>query len=217
MTTDTSATSRAREAASTATDETRHVAGVAAEEARSVAADATNQVRDLAGQTLGDLRSQAEDQGRQQKDKLTGTLTTFGDELGSMAENGSGLAADVAREVGDRAQTLARHLDGREPRELLDDVRRFARQRPGTFLLGALAAGVVVGRLARSTKDAAAAADAGLGSSTGSPSHRSELPATPDATPMHASQSQPIQPPSMTSPGAPVSSPSAADPLGPAL
>ncbi len=76
-----------------------------------------------------------------------------------MAQNGSGLAADVAHQVAERARSLSRHLDGREPSELLDDVRRFARQRPGTFLLGALAAGVIVGRLARGTKDAIDAAE----------------------------------------------------------
>jgi len=32
-------------------------------------------------------------------------------------------------------------------------VRGFARRRPGTFLLGALAAGIVAGRLARGAKD----------------------------------------------------------------
>jgi hypothetical protein len=49
---------------------------------------------------------------------------------------------------------MASHLDGKEPSELLDDVRQFARRRPGTFLLGALAAGVVVGRLTRGAKAA---------------------------------------------------------------
>ena len=77
-----------------------------------------------------------------------------------MSEHGSGLAAGVAAEVADRARSLSRQLDQREPSEILDDVRRFARQRPGTFLLGALAAGVVVGRLLRGTKDAVEAAEA---------------------------------------------------------
>ena len=73
---------------------------------------------------------------------------------------GPGLAADLAQEVADRARSLSRHLDQREPGELLDDVRRFARQRPGTFLLGALAAGVIAGRLLRGTRDAVEEAEA---------------------------------------------------------
>jgi len=135
------------------------MAGVAAEEAKNVAAEAKHRARSLVSEARSQVQDQVDDQSRQQKDLLAGTLNTFGDDLASMAQNGSGLAADVAHEVADRARSLSRHLDGREPSELLDDVRRFARQRPGTFLLGALAAGVVVGRLARGTKDAIEAAE----------------------------------------------------------
>jgi hypothetical protein len=56
--------------------------------------------------------------------------------------------------MSDRARQVGARLDGREPQELLDDVRGFARRRPGTFLLGSLAAGVLVGRLLRGAKDA---------------------------------------------------------------
>ena len=137
------------------------MAGVAADEAKTVAAEATEHARNVLGEARTQLTGQVDDQTRQQKDLLASTLGTFGDDLASMAESGSGLASDVAHEVADRARSLSQHLDGREPSELLDDVRRFARQKPGVFLLGALAAGVVVGRLARGTKDAIEAADGG--------------------------------------------------------
>ena len=152
--TDTSTTERAQQAASTAADQSRHVAGVAADEAKGVASEAAQQARSVVDDAVGQVREQLDDQGRQQRDRLAGTLASFGDDLGQMAESSSGLAADVAQEVAERARSLARHLDGREPSDLLDDVRRFARQRPGTFLLGALATGVVAGRLLRGTKDA---------------------------------------------------------------
>ena len=58
------------------------------------------------------------------------------------------------QQVAEQARGLASQLDDREPSELLEDVRRFARRRPGTFLLGALAAGIVVGRLTRGAKAA---------------------------------------------------------------
>jgi hypothetical protein len=82
-------------------------------------------------------------------------MRTFSEDLENMASQGQGgLAGQLAREVADRARSLSTHLEQREPRDLLDDVRDFARRKPGTFLLGALAAGVVAGRLARGTKDA---------------------------------------------------------------
>jgi hypothetical protein len=52
--------------------------------------------------------------------------------------------------------SLGRWLDSHGPDEVLDEVRSFARRRPGTFLLIAAGAGVVLGRLTRGLKDAPA-------------------------------------------------------------
>ena len=193
--TDTGTTEQAKQTASTAADEGKHVAGVAAGEVKGVASEAVGQARGVVDDAVGQVRGQLDDQGRQQKDRLSGTLATFGDDLGRMAEGGSGLAADLAHELADRTRSWSRHLDGREPTELLDDVRRFARQRPGTFLLGALAAGVVVGRLVRGTKDAVEAAEA-----QGSPLM---TPGVPNTTDVHASYGQPTEPPPVRTPPSP--------------
>jgi hypothetical protein len=195
---------RAQQAASSAADESKRVAGVAAEEAKNVASEATAHARNLVSEARGQLQGQVDDQSRQQKDLLATTLGTFGDDLATMAENGSGLAADVAHEVAERARSLSRHLDGREPRELLDDVRRFARQRPATFLLGALAAGVVVGRLARGTKDAVEAAEGADVKPDGQDAPR-VTPGAPDTTSVRAIHAQPTI--DAGSPGSPASGP----------
>jgi hypothetical protein len=60
---------------------------------------------------------------------------------------------------------VADALENRQPSELLDEVRRFARQRPGVFLLSAAAVGFIGGRLTRGI--AAEAHDDGSGQSTG--------------------------------------------------
>jgi hypothetical protein len=192
MTTDTNTTDRAKETRTSAADEGKHVAAVAAGEVKDVASEAADQARGVVDDALGQVRGQLDDQGRQQKDRLAGTLASFGDDLGRMAESGSGLAGDLAHELADRAQSLSRHLDGREPSELLDDVRRFARRRPGTFLLGALAAGVVVGRLARGTKDAVEAAEA--------QDLQRVAPGAPEPSDVLASHGRPPQPPIVTTP-----------------
>src|SRR4051812_14275038 len=167
MTTDTRTTERTRQTAGTAAEEGKHVAGVAAGEARGVASEAAQQARGVVDDAMTQVRGQLDDQGRQQKDRLAGSLATFSDDLSRMAQGGSGLAGQLVREAADRTRTLSSHLDRHEPAELLDDVRRFARQRPGAFLLGALAAGVVVGRLVRGTKDAVEAAEAAGPTGTG--------------------------------------------------
>ena len=60
---------------------------------------------------------------------------------------------DIARQASDKAQELATWIDAREPGDLVTEVRDFARRKPGTFLLGAAAVGVLAGRLTRSAVD----------------------------------------------------------------
>ena len=63
-------------------------------------------------------------------------------------------------------ESFADRLQNREPAELLDEVRSFARRKPGLFLLGAAAAGVLAGRLTSGVR-AAHADSSGNGSAAG--------------------------------------------------
>ena len=63
------------------------------------------------------------------------------------------MASDVARQGADAAGRVADYLAKREPGQLLDEVRALARRRPGAFLVGAAALGVVAGRLSRGMID----------------------------------------------------------------
>jgi hypothetical protein len=134
-----------------ATEAGQHVADVAKDQAGNVAAEAKSQAKDLLGQGREELRQQT----AQQQDRVASGLHSLSRELGSMASsaNEQGLATDLAREASDRARTIATWLESREPGQLLDEVRSFARERPGAFLGLAAAAGVVVGRLGRGLKD----------------------------------------------------------------
>jgi hypothetical protein len=143
---------QAKQAAGTAADQGKRVAGVAQDEVKNVAAEAQTQLRGL----LDEATTQVDEQSKAQKSRLADTVRTFGDDLESMRGEAQqdGVAAQVVQQVAGQARSLASHLDDRNPSELLDDVRRFARRRPGTFLLGALAAGIVVGRVSRGAKAA---------------------------------------------------------------
>lgn len=184
---------QAGEAAGTAVDEGRHLTDVAGEEARNVADEAKQQGRAL----LDDARSQLEDQSRTQKDRLVQTLGSMGDDLERMSgQADSGLASDLVRQAAERVRSVSSHLESREPAELLGDVRDFARRRPGTFLLGALAAGVVAGRFARGAQKAQqgshSTTSSTAGSTTGTPAATAPvtgeetvaLPSTPSAPAM---------------------------------
>jgi hypothetical protein len=148
----TSTSDRARDTAGTAADEGKHVAGVARDEAQNVAEEAKHQARGL----FDDAMTQVSEQSHAQRDRLVDTLRSLSNELRSMADGStqSGMATDLTRKVADRADDLGSRLDGREMQDILDDVRDFARRRPGMFLAGAAAAGIVAGRLARGAKEA---------------------------------------------------------------
>ena len=177
--------------ASTAADQGRRVADTAKAEVKNVAETAAQQTRTVMGDAAQQVSGQVNDQAMVQRDKLSETLRTFGDDLERMASQGqdSGLAADVAREVAQRARAFGSHLEGREPAQLLDDVRDIARRRPGTFLLGALAAGVVAGRLFRATADGAAAAQV-AGPSGRHTSNGDRSTAAPGVTPVLTPESE---------------------------
>ena len=55
----------------------------------------------------------------------------------------------LADQAADRVQSVAGWLEQRQPGEVLDEVRDFARRRPGTFLAAAAVVGLIGGRLTR--------------------------------------------------------------------
>ena len=151
-TTSESTTPGAREEATNlaneAGDATRRVAGVAKDETKAVGYEARRQARRLADEFGSEVRQQA----ATQQSRAASGLRSIGDEFSSMADgsgSGSGFAADLARQAGDRVGAAARWLDDRGPRDVLVEVKGFARRRPGVFLAIAVGAGVVVGRLTR--------------------------------------------------------------------
>ncbi|MEO6509522.1 MAG: hypothetical protein ABIO16_00925 [Nocardioides sp.] len=157
-----------------ATERAQQTAGTAKDEAQRVAQEAKSQARQL----MDEARGQVDEQSRTQRDRLVSTLGTFGDDLERMAENQSGMAADATREIASRVRGVSQHLDGREPGELIEDLRSFARRRPGLFLAGSLAAGLVAGRLIRGTREAVSA-----GSDDDNPRHLAQPTATPGFDP----------------------------------
>jgi hypothetical protein len=149
---------------------------VAKEEARGVAQDAvqsgkqtvdtakqqvgevTNEAMSQARMLLDQTREQVTAQGTAQQEKAASGLRTLADELQGMVSGDvqtPGLATDLAQQAAERVRTAADMLENRQPAELLEEVRRFARRRPGAFLLGAAVAGFVGGRLTRGIADEA--------------------------------------------------------------
>lgn len=136
-----------------ATDSAHHVAETAKAEAANVAGEVKANAKDLLFQAKTDLTDQA---GAQQQ-KVAKGLHSISGELRTMADASEqpGVATDLIRQAADRSASVASWLEGRDPGTLLNEVKTFARQRPGTFLLLAAGAGILAGRLTRSLSEGA--------------------------------------------------------------
>lgn len=154
---DTGASSTAKETAKQATGSAKQAAGevtdTVKEQGRQVAGEVKGQVRSVAS----DVRQSVTGQVRTGHGKLAESVRKFADEFGNLsgAESTSPVVGQVVSRVSETGRRAADYLDDRGPEGLLDDVQNFARRKPGTFLLAAAAAGFVIGRLGRSTVAAA--------------------------------------------------------------
>lgn len=143
-----------------AVDSGKQVASVAKDQAQSVLSEAGTQARNLVHEAQTQLTSQASTQ----QSNLASWLKSLAGDLHDMVDGSpragfsdesrgerlaGGLARETVRQVATRAGDVAQWLDNHEPADVLDEVSRFARRRPGLFLALAAAAGVVTGRLTR--------------------------------------------------------------------
>jgi hypothetical protein len=202
---------QASEVGQSATGAARHVGQHSKDQIGEVAAEATAQARDL----LGEARMQVSQQAGTQRDRLTEALLSLSSELDEMADKGGrgGVASEVARRVSHRISSLAGSIEGREPADLLGDLRVYARRRPAAFLVGALAAGVVAGRLTRGVRDE----NADSSSPPAVPAGRSAGTAALGGSAVRTTPNPYVAPTPAAPVPPPVLPPVAADPLNPPI
>src|SRR6476661_8041730 len=123
------------------------VAGTVKEQAGQVTAEAGKQAKQL----LAQAQSEVTEQAAATQQRVADGLHALADELTGMAKHSDqdGPATDLARQAADKAHQAAGWLSNRAPGTLLDEVRSYARRKPGTYLAIALGAGVLAGRLTR--------------------------------------------------------------------
>ena len=114
--------------------------------------EAVSQANDLLGRVKEDLRGYV----GPQQERLASTVRSVSNEVDAISrgekpesEYVSGLLGNVSGTV----NSLASSLENKDPQQLLNDVRRFAARRPGTFLAIAAGVGLIAGRATRSAKD----------------------------------------------------------------
>jgi hypothetical protein len=160
------AAEEAKNVGQTAAQAGNQVASTAADQAKEVAQETQRQAKDL----LDQGRTQLKEQAVSQQQKAAQSLSSLAQELRGLADGTSsgapGPARDLLQQASGMVESFADTLQSRDPAELLDEVRTFARRKPGLFLLGAAAAGIVAGRLTSGVK-AAHADSSGNGSAAG--------------------------------------------------
>lgn len=141
-----------REVADHARQQSREVADTARQEAERVTQDARSQVADVANEARDELQAQAE----RETQRASGALNGVGERLQALAEGRpeeAGPVGDYAETAATQVQQLAQRVDELGFEGVVEETQRFARRRPGAFLLGAAAAGLAASRMARGAKE----------------------------------------------------------------
>lgn len=187
-------------AASQAVDTGRQVAHDVADSGRDAAREVVEDAKQQSQHLLDDARERARSQAEDQTHRASEFTRELAGELRSMVDGGgevNGHLASLAQQGATRLELVSDRLDERGLDGAIDEVRAFARRRPGMFLAGCFGAGLVIGRLVHNTdRDSLTnAMSGGDGESTGrsddQPASSPELAAPSSAVPVGATGDAP--------------------------
>ena len=136
------------EVAETAKQAGKEVMSEVGEQTTAVARTAKDQFGELATQTRQELKAQSEQRGEQ----LAARMQMWAGQMKALVEGRVEDAGELRSLIGDAQQQLesyASSLRERGPDGVMQDVRAFARRRPGMFLLAAGATGFAIGRIVK--------------------------------------------------------------------
>jgi hypothetical protein len=193
-------TGRVQQAAQTSKEEVSQTAGHVTQAASDVTSTAVDQAKNVAdearqqvGSALGDLQDRARAEADSQVQRLSGTLRQWAQDLTGLADNATGdsPARALVNQAAGGGHRAADYLDKSGVDGALQDLQQFARRRPGAFLGGAVAAGLLVGRLAKAGKKAhQSGSDGGVRTGQGDtapqslePAPQTQLPPPPAVPP----------------------------------
>jgi hypothetical protein len=146
----------------------QHVTAETKEQAGRLVEEAQGQFMELLDRSQSELTERASEQ----TDKAAAGLRSLSEQLAALVDGRPDDAGDVVgyvREVADQAERYAGRLEGDGFSAVASDLSRFARRRPGVFLLAAVAAGFAAGRLVKGARKV---------NETNGADHESALPAT---------------------------------------
>lgn len=143
-------------AASDAMDRARQAASGAAETASNLAGQASGLASKAASSLASEAQSHASGMMQQQMEMGADYVRMVSQTAHTAARELEGKAPELARlvhDVADRAESFAKDLKRRQASEMLDMTWDFARRNPRLFLGGAVAAGFLLTRFAKSSAE----------------------------------------------------------------
>jgi cell division septum initiation protein DivIVA len=147
-----------RHVTETAKQDAGMVADRAKQEARHLAEEARSQGTDIAHKAMTHVQEEL----RSQADRAAGWVRGLAQEADALAEGKPQQAEHLtkfSRKAGDVLDRIASQVASKDPAELMDEVKRFARRKPGAFLLGATALGFFSGRMGRDLRSGGGGGD----------------------------------------------------------
>jgi Uncharacterized conserved protein len=100
-------------------------------------------------QSLIPLTNEGDVTGKVTDDEFLGDLKMQAQEYGQKLQDAAVKARDFANEKFAQAGDKFKEMQGKDPKEILEDAKEYARQKPGHALLISAAVGLVVGLLLR--------------------------------------------------------------------
>lgn len=85
-------------------------------------------------------------------DEFLGELKMQAQEYGQKLQDAAVKAKDFASEKFTQAGDKLKELQGKDPKELVEDAKEFARQKPGQTILISAAIGLIIGLILRGRK-----------------------------------------------------------------
>ena len=145
------------EVARTARDDATQVAHAARDAGVDVARSAQTEAKtvlhettDQAHRLSAEIKQRARDEVGRQHKSIVDRAGAFAQELYTMAgEQPDTPAKELVGMLAARSTSFAQYLDQHGPESVLAELQAFARRRPGTFIVAAVAAGFVAGRLGK--------------------------------------------------------------------
>ena len=167
------------------------VAQQAKQQGQQFAQQARQQASDLASRGGEQVKSQLDYQKHQAAQRLTPVQTALRETAQQLRRQGQGPVAGYADQASDQVERFSGYLRETSVDEITDEVRGFARSRPGLFLGSAALLGFLGTRFLKSSSQGASSAGDGEpvaalppASAEGTPLMTGRTPTTVERTPM---------------------------------